>query len=342
VENNYSFYEGFTDQQFAEDIYFQQWVKYGADDMTAFWNGYLQLYPKQQPTIAGASDIVKAASAKEMNRGLTAEEKSILKAAIYQQINPPIKQYFRFRHTSLRVLKYAAVVSGIILLTILFKNKKATTETFITANTGYEETRTILLPDSTVVILNAHSSITYNSEFANKPNREISLQGNAYFKVKKKADHRSFTVHANTVSITVLGTQFNVNARSRATEVVLTSGKVKVSVDDHSLPPVFMNPGEKIQLDTVHHLFIKSSVNPLMYAAWTEGKWHFSSTSLLDITNLINEYYGVETVYATERIKRLKISAVIPVMELASFINILSKTLDLKITEQNNQLHIKF
>jgi ferric-dicitrate binding protein FerR (iron transport regulator) len=342
VENYYSFYEGFTEDQFVENTYFRQWVKYADNDTTAFWNCYLQLYPQQQQAILRAREKVKSASFREQDQQLTVEEKSILKAAIYQQINQPAKQFSMHRRKGLQVLKYAAIVSGIIIVTIPFLNKKPKAETFITAHTGYNETREILLADSTLVILNANSSISYNREIGNMAKREISLQGNAYFKVKKKADHRSFTVHANALLVTVLGTQFNVNARSRSTEVVLTSGKVKVSSDDMTLAPVYMNPGEKVQLDTLHHSFVKSNSKPLMYSAWIEGKWHFSSTSLLDITKLIYEYYGVEAFFLNEKAKRLKVSAVIPVTDLPSFINILSKTLDLKITEQNNQLHIKF
>ena len=345
MKNNHSYFDGFTEDQFAANDHFRQWVLYAEIDKEEFWNTYLQINPHQQPVISGARKKVEASLTQHGMQPLTSKEKLIIKHAIYQRINQPVKSFMLLRQKGLQLLKVAAILSGIVMMTIYFLNKKpaiVTAATLLVQRTTAKEIKEILLADSSVVILNGNSSITYNSDIGNIQNREITLEGNAYFKIKKKADQRSFTVHTNSISIAVLGTEFNVDARSKATAIVLTTGKVKVSADNNNSTAVYMSPGEKVQLDTLHHAFIKSTTNTILYSAWTEGKWNFSSTSLLDITNLIHEYYGIETVFANEKIKRLKISAVIPVTDLASFTNILSKTLNLNITEQQNQLHIQF
>ena len=345
MENNHSYFDGFTEDQFAANDYFRQWVLYAEIEKEKFWNNYLQLNPHQQPAILRARKKVAASLTQHGIQPLTTEEKLKLKHAIYQKINQPVKSFTLLRKKGVQLLKVAAIISGIVVMTAYFLNKKpamVTAATLLVQRTGVKEIKEILLADSSVVILNANSSISYNSNIGNNENREITLEGNAFFKIKKKADHRPFTVHTNSVSIAVLGTEFNVDARSKATAIVLTTGKVKVSADNNNSTAVYMSPGEKVQLDTLQHAFIKSTTNTLLYSAWTEGKWNFSSTSLLDITNLIHEYYGIETVFSKEKIKRLKISAVIPVTDLAAFTNIISKTLNLKITEQHNQLHIQF
>ncbi len=344
MKNNHSYFDGFTEDQFAANHYFQQWVLYAEIDKEQFWNNYLQINPNQQQTILNARKKVETSLTQYGIQPLTTGEKLTIRHTIYQQINQPVKSFVLLRQKALQLLKVAAILSGIVIMTAYFLNKKPVTETtwLVQQSTGVKETKEILLADSSVVILNANSSITYNSNIANNQSREIILAGNAYFKIKKKADYRPFTVHTNAISIAVLGTEFNVDARSKATAIVLTTGKVKVNADNNKSTAVYMSPGEKVQLDTLHHAFVKSTTNTLLYSAWTEGKWNFSSTSLLDITNLIHEYYGIETVFPNEKTKRLKISAVIPVTDLASFTNILSKTLNLKITEQQNQLHIQF
>jgi len=344
MKYNHSDFEGFTEDQFAANNDFRQWVLYAEIDKEEFWNNYLQINPHQRSTILKAREIVEASVAEHGIQPLTNEEKLIIKHRIYQGINQPVKAFRVLRQRSVQLMKAAAILSGIIMITAYFLNKKPLRETILLVqqSTGAKEIKEILLADSSVVILNGNSSITYNDDISNSQNREITLEGNAYFKVKTKADHRSFTVHTNSISIAVHGTEFNVDARSKATEIVLTSGKVKVSADNNRATAVYMSPGEKVQLDTLQHSFIKSTTNTLLYSAWTEGRWDFSSTSLLDITNLIYKYYGVETVFANEKIKRLKVSAVIPVTDLASFTHILSETLDVKITEQNNQLSIQY
>jgi transmembrane sensor len=342
VRNYPSYYNHYTEDQFAADGYFRQWVLFAEADSNEFWNNYLQINPHQQQAILMARVKVEASLSKYSMQPLTEEEKLILKQTIYQRINQPALSFTVLRKKSLQLLQAAAIVSGIIIMTAYFFNKKPEEKTLIVQRTGDKETKEIWLADSTVVILNANSSINYSSDISDIQNREITLLGNAYFKVKKKADHRPFTVHSNSISIAVLGTEFNVNARSKATEIVLTTGKVKVSYFNINTSAVYMNPGEKVQLDTLHNTLIKSETNTSLYSAWTDDKWNFSSTSLLEIAHLIHEYYGIETVFTNEKIKRSKITAVIPVTDLNSFTNILAKTLNLKITEHHDQLHIQF
>ncbi|MEO5888911.1 MAG: FecR family protein [Ferruginibacter sp.] len=344
MKNNYSYFDGFTEDQFAANYYFRKWVLYGEIEESEFWDNYLDANPHRESIILRARKKVEDSPANHAIKPLTIEEKLTIKHSIYQQINQPVKSFRLLKPKSLKLLRVAAILSGITMATMYFLNSKPLAESpfVMYQHTGVKEIKEIILPDSTVVILNAGSSLTYNSDIGSNQNREIRLEGNAYFKVKKKTDHRSFTVHTNSISIAVLGTEFNVDARSKATAIVLTNGKVRVSADNHNTAAVYMSAGEKVELDTLRHSFIKSKTNTLLYSAWTEGRWDFSSTSLLDITNLIHEYYGIETVFATEKMKRLKISAVIPVTDLASFSNILSKTLNINITEQHNQLQIQF
>ncbi len=338
----YSYYNGYSADQFAEDEYFQQWVLYADDGAEKFWNEFIKINPQQQQTILKAKEKLETLFEGHAFQPLSVEEKLVLKVHIYRQINQPLKTVSLLRRNSMAVLKVAALLIAVIVMPFSVFNKNAPFEPLIVERTGAYETKEIQLPDSTVIILNVNSSVTYNSKLAGTTNREIFLEGNAYFRVKKKVDHRPFTVHSNAVSIMVIGTEFNVDARSKATEIVLTSGKVKVGIDESKGSAVYMSPGEKVQLDTLQQAFVKSKTDTLLYKAWTNGKWNFSSTSLLEVTNLIHEYYGIETVYKDENAKRLKISAVIPVTDLGSFTNILAKTLDLKITEQNNQLLIQY
>lgn len=337
----HAYYVGFTAEQFAGDMYFREWVLFEDSDKNKFWNAYLRLNPEQQEKIVSARMLVESSLEPASMQPLTEEEKQILKSNIYQKINRPSGLFSMPSQKSLRLLNVAAIIFGIIIIPVYFLTRSSATEALIVERTGDKETREIMLPDSTVVILNANSSIAYDNEIGSAPDRKIQLAGNAYFKVKKKADHRSFTVHTNALSIAVLGTEFNVNARTKATEIVLTAGKIKVSLDNNSKEPVYMSPGEKLELDTVYNVFVKTKTDTLLYSAWTDGKWNFNSTTLKEITDLINKYYGIKTVYTVEKTKLLKISAVVPVTDLNSFTNILAKTLDLEIKEINNQLIIQ-
>ena len=69
---------------------------------------------------------------------------------------------------------------------------------------------TVILADGTTVHLNAGSKLTYPVRFAGK-RRIVRLEGEAYFDVAGDENH-PFVVQTHLGEITVLGTEFNVNA----------------------------------------------------------------------------------------------------------------------------------
>ena len=68
----------------------------------------------------------------------------------------------------------------------------------------------VLLPDGSRVWLNADSKLTYPEQFA-KYNRDVTLEGEAYFEIAKNKKS-PFQVFAENVKIQVTGTCFNVKA----------------------------------------------------------------------------------------------------------------------------------
>src|SRR6185437_3682694 len=80
--------------------------------------------------------------------------------------------------------------------------------------TGYGEIKSVLLPDSSVVTLNANSKLRIPEQWTEASGRQVWLEGEAYFAVQKKAaTAEKFVVHTTEVDVEVLGTKFNVNAR---------------------------------------------------------------------------------------------------------------------------------
>ena len=100
------------------------------------------------------------------------------------------------------------------------------TSTYVTR---YGETQTILLPDSSTVLLNANSRLTLSTDWTDT--REVWLEGEAFFRVRKikritspaSAEHVKFIVRTDRLNVEVLGTEFNVRQRSEKTAVLLKS-----------------------------------------------------------------------------------------------------------------------
>ncbi len=113
----------------------------------------------------------------------------------------------------------AAVAVFAMLYFVVFGNTDTVIETQVAEKTE------ISLPDTSNVTLNALSSLTFNEKDW-KTNREVSLEGEAYFKVAKGA---RFDVRTSAGIVTVLGTQFNVKNRKGHFEVICYEGLVSVT-----------------------------------------------------------------------------------------------------------------
>lgn len=149
------------------------------------------------------------------------------------------------RTISYRPHIYLSIAASIAVLIIfgfktLFFNENATE--LKNYSTALTEKQSINLPDNSEVNLNSESLISYN-EKKWKTNRELTLEGEAFFKVKKG---ERFTVITELGEISVLGTSFNVRCRENI-EVVCFTGKVKFSNDTIER---ILNAGDALKLSS--------------------------------------------------------------------------------------------
>jgi len=110
------------------------------------------------------------------------------------------------------------------------------------------ERKKVVLPDSTTVHLNSGSRLSYNKDFG-KGNRQVWLNGEAFFEVTKDAAH-PFLVNTDRMTVKVLGTVFNVKAYNTKEDIETTvvEGKVEVSLKEGAEKKVILLPSEKISL----------------------------------------------------------------------------------------------
>ncbi|UKM65087.1 FecR family protein [Flavobacteriaceae bacterium GSB9] len=104
-------------------------------------------------------------------------------------------------------------------------------------STEYAQKTTIKLPDASSVSLNAKSYLVFNKKDW-KNEREVALEGEAFFKVAKGS---SFKVKTSAGTVTVYGTQFNVKQRNHYFEVICYEGLVGVT---HNSQETKLKPGD--------------------------------------------------------------------------------------------------
>jgi len=121
--------------------------------------------------------------------------------------------------------KIAASVAIIALAFYFFSTKTTVYSTQFAEKTSFE------LPDYSKVNLNADSKITFKEKNW-ETNRNLFLQGEAFFSVKKGS---KFIVNTKLGSVSVLGTKFNVIVRDNYFQVTCYRGLVSTSYKNKTI-----------------------------------------------------------------------------------------------------------
>ena len=122
-----------------------------------------------------------------------------------------------------RFLRVAAAVTIIMVGSYFYLNTLNEN-----ISTQYAENKEVVLPDTSEILLNADSEISYSEKKWDKE-RNVSLEGEAFFKVAKG---KRFTVSTDQGIVAVLGTQFNVENRKGYFEVTCFEGLVSVTYNN--------------------------------------------------------------------------------------------------------------
>ena len=152
----------------------------------------------------------------------------------------------------------------------------------------------VVLPDGTVVWLNAESSLRFPTVFTGKE-RKVYAKGELYFDVKHD-EAKPFIVEVEKdYVVRVLGTEFNLRAygkSSRATTLV--KGRVQVKGADNT---VLLKPGQQaFEAPGTNDLEVLD-VDVAPYVAWHEGKFHFVHVSLKNIMEELSRWYDVQVIF---------------------------------------------
>ena len=152
------------------------------------------------------------------------------------------------------------------------------------------------LSDGTVVNLNSGSWIKYPERFMNNhKNREIFINGEAYFDVAKNKEH-PFVVNSKMLRTTVLGTEFNFTAydNDEVTSVVLVEGKVMVESEGSKTGIVYLKPNQRAYISKLYKTIInKEEVNVNKYIAWKLGEMLFADDMFSEIIEKLERKYNV-------------------------------------------------
>lgn len=239
---------------------------------------------------------------------------------IQQHIHSQKRKYFLSR----RIAQIAAAVI-IIFLSVWsgtqldnLNGKNQFTEVFSPAG---QKTR-IILPDSSIVLLNGNSQIRYNKNF-NEDERIVELKGEGFFDVHKDLS-RQFTVSTPELDVKVFGTSFNVkaNENDETIEVGLKTGKIGIERNEKQIAQ--LAPGQMATFDKKELKLDVGRINMNLVSAWTQEEMVFEEDSLKEIVKYIERWYGVDIQVAPELLDGELLTFKVKTESLSELLNLIN------------------
>lgn len=152
----------------------------------------------------------------------------------------------------------------------------------------------VTLPDGSRIWLNSASKITYTSDF-NSKNRNITLEGEAYFDVAKN-NELPFVVSTDDMSVTALGTEFNVKSyeEDECVTATLVGGRIRTEAGGLE---VILDPWEEVVLDKNSGKLVKTNVsNRRDSVPWRKNVILFEGETLDQVAVMLERMYNVEVI----------------------------------------------
>lgn len=279
-----------TIEEILSNPYFLPWIE--RNEYASYWAQWQEDHPDQVELLLDAIAMQKkwSVNKKTVPTEVIQEQFNLLQAQVKQRT-------IRRRR---RILSYAAA-AVVLLLGLFFGLRPNSTPPQIPTfalHTEVGELKKVTLPDSTKVVLNGNSQLTY--DYSQSENiRKVNLRGEAHFDVQTQMmgdEKQKFIVHTPFLDVEVLGTVFTVTSDSIWTTVVLEEGSVQLNVrnQQNKIQQILMQPGQKVIYNSQSGQIKQVEVDALAYNMWTDGKLSLVDRSTEELLRWFQSNYNIE------------------------------------------------
>lgn len=191
----------------------------------------------------------------------------------------------------------------------------------------------VTLPDGSRIRLNSASRVSYSTEYG-KTDRNIFLDGEAYFEVAKNKD-LPFIVSTGNISVEALGTKFNVRSYDDEDETVtLVEGKVLATAGETG---VVLLPHQCVSYDRAAGMLGQPRpTGGSSEVPWLCNEVAFNDDSLTAVAAEIERLYNVRVEFEDEKIRGFRYTGVIPNSSLNAILGIITEASPVSWTMDGN------
>lgn len=296
------------------------------------WDSWMSSHPEQAQLVQQAISLLEATRLQELP--LPLQQIASAEERLFSQIDRLPKEAAVLplftRRRRMVAASVAILLAAGLIITAIYSSKGTAIKT------AFGEIARRQLPDGTEVMMDANSSIRFAGNLQ-EGDREVWMNGEAFFHVRKTRQNSRFVVHLDHADVIVTGTKFNVINRDGAENILLDEGSVILRSPNGK--ELQLSPGEFVDLRG--KLWEKKAVQRDSLMAWKEQKLVFDGTPLRELVTIINDHYGVHIKLADSSIGDQTISAILPNDNLEVLLRSLEATAEFDISKDGDQIIIR-
>jgi transmembrane sensor len=233
------------------------------------------------------------------------------------------------------VWKIAAIVVAIVGLSwLVWVNSMHSADQLVIRSA--DATKSQILPDGSVVILNRNSSISFPANFSGN-SREVAITGEAFFEVTPDKA-KPFIVKVDEVTVRVVGTSFNIKTSRVGMEVVVETGIVEVLRDRRR---VQLKPRQMVKVSQDGATFAATEIRDHFHNYYRTRKLVCNDTPLWRLVEILSEIYGVQIEVGDEQLKHLAMNTTFDGLGLDATLTLISDTFNIKVVREGTRIILK-
>ncbi len=197
----------------------------------------------------------------------------------------------------------------------------------------------VTLADGSHVWLNSQTVLKYD---ALNP-RKTTLDGEAFFEVKKDKAHPFEVITASGMKVIVTGTKFNLRsfAGDPFVETTLEEGAVQIKGTDNK-QLAQLEPGQQAQYNIEENNTSIKNVSPELYSLWKNNELRFTDISFAELVPKIERWYGVTILLDTAKKNNDRFTMTIKTESLRELLNMMQLTSKFNYEIKGEQVKINF
>jgi ferric-dicitrate binding protein FerR (iron transport regulator) len=258
-------------------------------------------------------------------------QKVKMRTLVSDAVSPSLDNVRSFTSYSI-YWKVAASLLVFVALGYLTRSLWMKTETVRLASGNHK--MEFYLPDSSKVSLNKNSTVFYSEEY-NGSKREVTMEGEAFFEVRKNKQ-KPFIVNGKFSKTEVLGTSFNVRSYKSGTSdaIEVVTGKVSFTSLKKQNSKVFLLPGDKAVLNENGEMKT-SKVDITNTLSWKNEKLVFENTSLQEVAIAMEDYFNVPVIIQNQELTSCRFTGTFTKPSIEEMMQVLSVSINLSYSKKD-------